>query len=324
MLQKSEENYSKEIVSRANDVAKTANLKENLLRLTNQLNEEKSKHNQAIDMLKLEKGLFVEREKLLESEREKLVEKNQELEKQNDVLHNELETLNQRFTVLSTHWNTSAMSTSGVSDLDESVSSTFSNNNSTELLKVIKYLRKEKDLAIANLNLSKETHNRLEAQLTLQTTELNDLKTLLNNKQQETEAKSILASKHADLLKKVEMLNALTDSNKALRDERNRLKQQLDELTEKCVHLETISEPLNKEIGELKDKLENLTEENNLVKSDCNRWKMRANLLIEKTSKMSPDDFKKMQNERDNLAKAITAEKEVTKRLTDELNAAKG
>lgn len=63
--------------------------------------------------------------------------------------------------------------------------------------------------------------------------------------------------------------------------------------------------------------------ENVSLRGECTRWRQRAQILIEKSNRTSPEDWKKLQGERETLAKQLTIERGNVAKLNDELNTAK-
>ncbi|EDV90321.1 GH10075, partial [Drosophila grimshawi] len=73
---------------------------------------------------------------------------------------------------------------------------------------------------------------------------------------------------------------------------------------------------------ELTSKIEELKVENTLSRTDAIKWRQRANALVEKRNR-NPEEFKRMQAERESLAKLLTTEKEVNKKQLNELTSLK-
>lgn len=191
-----------------------------------------------------------------------------------------------------------------------------------QLLTVIKYLRKEKDISIAKVDILKSENVRLQTEAGILQKKLSEAheKIVIT---QPPEVNAVSAAKHEEILRKVETLNAITDSNRMLREEREMLTTRNTELNARISKMEDDLFPLQENIRQLSAKSDELAAENQSLRKTSEQWHKRATSLVERSNK-NPEDFKRLQNERENLAKMLTAEKETLRQLNDELNAIKG
>lgn len=137
-----------------------------------------------------------------------------------------------------------------------------------------------------------------------------------------SEENPLTMAKYAEVLRKVETLTAMQDSNRMLRDERNTLLNRIKELTERSDKIENEMFPLQQQNRELNTKTEELIGENTKLRNEVLQWRQRANALVERSNK-NPEEFKRMQNEREHLAKMLTAEKEKIDKADVELTSIK-
>lgn len=129
-------------------------------------------------------------------------------------------------------------------------------------------------------------------------------------------------AKYTEVLRKLETLTAMQDSNRMLRDERDSLLNRVKELTDRNDMVENEVFPLQERNRELTTKAEELTGENTKLRNEVFQWRQRANALVERSNK-NPEEFKRMQNEREHLAKMLTAEKEKIEKYEVEIQAIK-
>lgn len=141
------------------------------------------------------------------------------------------------------------------------------------------------------------------------TVKLDELTEASNQASAASEENPLTAAKYQEILRQLETLNAVTDSNRMLRDERDQLQQRIRDITARNTKVEQEIFPLQEQNRELNTKTEDLTSENAKLRHEANQWRQRANALVERSNK-NPEDFKRLQNERENLAKMLTAEKE--------------
>lgn len=132
------------------------------------------------------------------------------------------------------------------------------------------------------------------------------------------EENPLTMAKYTEVLRKLETFTAMQDSNRMLRDERDSLLNRIKELTERNDKVENEVFPLQEQNRELTTKTEELTGENTKLRSEVLQWRQRANALVERSNK-NPEEFKRMQNEREHLAKMLTAEKEKIEKSEAEL-----
>lgn len=152
---------------------------------------------------------------------------------------------------------------------------------------------------------------------------LKDAEGSLNSKREESEIDIVTTSKHSELLRKVETLNAITDSNRILREERDSLLVKVSELNTKVTALSEEIVPLRGRAHELTVTIQDLVLENSSLRAESTRWRHHANTLVERANKASPEDWRRLQTERENLSKLLTSERETHAKQTEELNAMK-
>lgn len=264
---------------------------------------------------------------LLRKEKEEFEKRVADLNSLNSNLHDQVEALSSKLTTVSqlstsANLNDSAMDTSNT-DLNRSLlDAEAENKNNEQMLQIIKFLRKEKDLTVAKLDILKAENTRLSSEFTILQKKNEELQDFLNRERSKTDTNLISASKHEEILRKIETLNAVTDSNRVLREERNALTQRVKDLNERISSLEDELFPLQSQNRDLNTKIDELTSEMSSLRTEAMRWRQRANVLVEKSNK-NPEEFKRLQSERENLAKMLTAEKEHIKSLTEELQTVK-
>lgn len=266
----------------------------------------------------------------MQTEKEESEKRAADLNALNSSLHDQIEALTTKLAALAQSANNANVSTA----LNESLNETASTSdlisttavdeikNSEQLLKIIKFLRKEKDLFAAKLDILKAENARLVSEHTILQKKVDELNGYLKQERSKSETDVVSASKHEAVLRKIETLNAITDSNRILREERNNLTKRVAELTERISSVEKELFPLQCSNKELTSKIEELNVENTSLRTEAIKWRQRANALVEKSNR-NPEEFKRLQSEREHLAKLLTTEKETNKKQLDELNAVK-
>lgn len=314
-----ENKYAREVTLHSSDLQSLTTMKEefnNSLTENKKLQAEKQKAEEALIQYKQNLG---EQEKLLAKQKDELETRFKDMDSQNSLLLDQIQALNTQLSVLQTKASDQLNQSTG----DTSFSKSFTEDeskSSDQLLKIIKYLRQEKDIAVSKADIMEAEHMRLKSQFDALNQQYEEAKTALEAERQKSEVSVVSAAKHAEVLRKLETLNAITDSNRSLRQERDELLTQIIELRERTSKLETEVTPLQEKNRDLATKADQMQTENISLRAEATRWRQRANMLIEKTNRTSPEDWKKLQTERETLAKQLTIERSNNTKLTDDVN----
>ncbi|XP_034946959.1 nucleoprotein TPR [Chelonus insularis] len=322
-----EEKYAHEMLLHSADLQTLAKLRaesENVTKVIDELTKEK---NIAVEALDAERKAGVEREKQLHKDIEEMQRRLDDLDAQNTLLHNQVQELSDRTAIMQSNRSSlggqDTMDTS-LESMNRSLTSIEDDSKSAEqLMKVIKFLRREKDLAMTKLDVLRAENLRLKSQNEVIEKRLKESETMLSNQREQSEIEVVTTSKHAELLRKVETINAIADSNRILREERDSLSTKVKELSAEITKLSEEVVPLREKARDLLGKNEILVQENTGLKGEATRWRQRANTLIERANKASPEDWRRLQTERENLSKLLTSERETFAKTKEELNAIK-
>ncbi|XP_020801103.1 nucleoprotein TPR [Drosophila serrata] len=317
--------YANEMVLHSADIQELTRIKADFFKVQDELKQLRSGREslQAAhdDLLRSN----AEAQRVLKAEKEESEQRVMDLHALNSSLHNQIEALTSKLTALSTRNaepNTSILNESAV-DGNQSLNVSGLDSgeevkNNEQLLMIIKFLRKEKDLFAAKLDILKAENARLSTEHTIQQKKMDELNGFLNQERAKNQTDVVSATKHEEVLRKIETLNAITDSNRILREERNALVVRVTELTDRISSLEQELFPLQCSNKELSSKIEELNLETNSLRTEAIKWRQRANVLVEKSNR-NPEEFKRLQAEREHLAKMLTAEKDLSKKQLEEL-----
>jgi nucleoprotein TPR len=317
-LDSAESKYANEMIMHSNDIKMMARLKEEMTTIRQQFEQLKAARDSAEEKLECGKKLWTEREESLSREKTELEQRLEDMDKQNVALHDQIQALSTKlFMNVSQSMDESMSQASGDASMNRSMAATDEEKSSEQLLQIIKYLRKEKDIAVAKFDILKSENARLKSELQMIQKKLDESQAMYISKPEDSSA--MTSDKHHDLLRKVETLNAITDSNRILRDERDALSIKFNALQERVTKVEDELIPLQEKNRELDVKNETLSTENMSLRTEATRWRQRANALIERSNKNSPDDWKRLQTERENLAKMLQLEKDQHKKTSDEV-----
>lgn len=317
-IEEAENKYSREMMLHSNDLQSLASVKEDLTKALSEINNVKNERDRAVEAMKQNQLSWESQEHLFKKEKDELNERFKNMESQNTLLLDQIQALNTQLSLIQAQ-ATSADSSVGDSSFNRSMIEDEV-KSSDQLLKIIKYLRQEKDIAVSKCEILEAEQQRLKTEHDALKNQFEETKAALDAERQKSEVSVVTAAKHAEILRKVETLNAITDSNRALRQERDSLILQVEQLKLKVNNLEERMAPLEEKNKELALKAEAMQTENISLRAEATRWRQRANFLIEKSNRTSPEDWKKLQNERETLAKQLTIERGNVAKLADENN----
>lgn len=241
------------------------------------------------------------------SEKDQLQDQVTELRHQNSLLHDQFESFNTQ-QILNQSKN---LNDSVGSDVD----TTLENESKSHLLQIIKYLRKDRDLHGRKFDSMREENLKIRSELDSAQVSIIELKKSQTKSNDEFQNSSN-SSLHFEMVNQLETLNTISMSNTLLREERDKNLNNIKKLTEKLKELEDKIELLQKTNDDLTKRINSIVTEKNCLQNECNRWKSRTSSLLEKSNKT--EDWKRLQNERETLAKMLTSEKDNVRKVREE------
>lgn len=316
-LQSVEQKYSNEMMLHSADINVLTQFKDEMNKIRDQLNALRVERDTSVAALQSYRNEWDSVSGRHSAEKQELEVRIKDLDSYNASLLDQLQALNNKMSVS----RNESLNESTMADLS------FANRSITDedavpsdqQHTIIKYLRKAKDLAVSNVEILQAENVRLRTEaemLSKRLAEANERS--MSAERPASDLSVVSAAKHEEILRKVETLNAITDSNRFLREERDSLNMRVQELTSRVTKLEDDLFPLQEKNRELLVKTEEQTTEIQSSRREAEQWRRRANNLVERTNK-NPEDFKRLQNERENLAKMLTAESDKYRALTEEL-----
>ena len=231
---------------------------------------------------------------------------------ENAALHRQVETATQQMAdMAAAGLNTSStnMNTSGVRDnLDVS----REEGSSQELVAVIKYLRQEKQILTSRLEVVGAEAARTASQLQHQQRLTEDAEAALGRHLEKESGAVLSATKHGELIRKVETLSAVTDSNRMLREAKEKLEKMVEEANAKAASAQASLAPMEAKVKDCEERVANLVVEKAVLQKESDEWKKRSDQLVEKSFKINPEELKKLQEDKTKLTtmvRSLTAAK---------------
>ncbi|VDL59263.1 unnamed protein product [Hymenolepis diminuta] len=203
--------------------------------------------------------------------------------------------------------------------LDES---TTQIKESEDFMHLLEYLRRQKSIAEAAEESANAEVNRLHFRTKTLESQLADLQAKLAEERQKSETRLETSSQHAALMKQIEQVNLLNESNRLLRQEREMMRENANGFQQELAALRDEMAPLRTKCADLEDMKEILTSEKASLAEEKNRWKERCERLVETSKRLDPEEFKQACEARDNLQARVKVLEE-SKALADREAAAK-
>lgn len=293
-----QQKYEHELMLHAADVQKMSIVKEQLQDITSRLSVAEEQAKKTEEVLKSKELSWKQQEDILRSENQQLHTQCQDLEQHNSVLHEQMETMSNQMLALQSQDGEKSMSDSLNTSLgDDSLKS------SEQLLEIVRFLRKGKDIAATKYEVAQAEVIRQKIRVDHLEKRVQEFQLSLNEERKKNQVGLKTATAHATLMDKVEHLNVLMDSNKLLREEKERLELQGQEQQAKVTQLETDLTSVQKELLVTKTQFGSIQAENTALKNEVQRWEARTNQLLERTSQSDPEECKKLLEEKEKQRK---------------------
>ncbi|KAM7533186.1 hypothetical protein Aperf_G00000127549 [Anoplocephala perfoliata] len=178
---------------------------------------------------------------------------------------------------------------------------------SEDFMHLLEYLRRQKSIAEVAEETANAEVNRLHLRTKMLESQVADLQTKLSEERQKSETLLETSSQHNELMKQIEQVNLLNESNRLLRQEREVIREVAARSEEQLAVLRNEMEPLRIKCSDLEDAKEILASEKRLLAEERDRWKERCTRLVETSKRMDPEEFKQACATRDQLQTRVLA-----------------
>lgn len=311
-----QQNYENELVKHA-EAAKTVQVvREEANQLKLQIVDLKTQAETAKANLEQKSSSWDEMKDRFERETADLKKRREEVANQNNLLHNQLESVTQQITALQRDR----------AALAEDQSSEPSGPSTAELDKlqeVITYLRREKDIVDVQYQLSTQEAKRLRQQLDFTQSQLDETRLKLDQQRRVEADAERNALSHNQLMDTLNELNLFRESSVTLRAEAKRATQALAEKSTRIEELEGQLQTLNARVAELENLVELREGELKLSQEDRDHWQQRTQNILSKYDRVDPADLEAL---KENISTLETERDEARNELSTaaaELNQAK-
>ncbi|XP_072723267.1 nucleoprotein TPR isoform X4 [Ciconia boyciana] len=309
MASEAQNKYERELMLHAADVEALQAIKEQVAKnaaVRQQLEEAAQKAES--ELLEC-KASWEERERMIKDEASKLASRCEDLEKQNRLLHEQLESLSDKMVTSMKE----AMPTAVNVSLNEE------GKSQEQILEILRFIRREKEIAETRFEVAQVESLRYRQRVEHLERELQELQDSLNAEREKVQVTAKTIAQHEELMKKTETMNVLIETNKMLREEKERLEQELQQIQAKVRKLEADILPLQESNAELSEKSGMLQAEKKLLEEDVKRWKARTQHLLSQQKDTDLEEYRKLLSEKEANTKRIQQMSEETGRLKAEI-----
>ncbi|XP_042322300.1 nucleoprotein TPR isoform X2 [Sceloporus undulatus] len=301
--------YERELMLHASDVEALQAAKEQVAKnsaIRQQLEDAAQKAESA---LRENKASWEELERTLKDEASKLASRCEDLEKQNRLLHEQLETLSEKMVSSVKEGMPGALN----------VSLSEEGKSQEQIVEILRFIRREKEIAETRFEVAQVESLRYRQRVEHMERELQELQQSLNAEREKMQVTAKTIAQHEELMKKTETMNVLTETNKMLREEKERLEQELQQMQAKVRKLEADILPLQESNAELSEKSGMLQAEKKLLEEDVKRWKARTQHLLSQQKDTDVEEYRKLLSEKEVNNKRIQQMSEEIGRLKAEI-----
>ena len=288
IAQQAQQNYESELLKHAEAAKALQNLRGEYNALKTEIAQAKSEAVTARETLKQSESSWADVRSTYEGELADLRSRREDIQAQNKVLHEQL----QNFSV-----QISSLHQKRADGADSNADLGPSHNGTENLQEIITYLRREKEIVDVQYELSIQEGKRLKQQLDYAQTQLDEVRQKLSEERhRQTDTEQNIASQNK-LIQTLNELNLFRESSTTLRVEARQAQSKLAQKTEEVQTLTGQIQPLQARIHEIETQQEMKDGETKLLQEDRDRWRQRAQDIIQKYDRVDPAELEALKNQ---------------------------
>ncbi|XP_077413772.1 nucleoprotein TPR-like isoform X2 [Vanacampus margaritifer] len=298
--------YERELMLHAADVEVLKELKKTFQQGAARKSELEEQLNKSNSLLQEKTAGWTTLENQLKDELASQSRRCQELGKQNDLLHVQMDEMAAR---------------SRQQQPQQQLDLSFNEEEKTleQIQEILRFVRKEKEIAVARGEASEGEALRYKQRVEHQNRELKELQEALNAEREKLQTiVKTLAHKEAQL-KNMGNVSTLQETNKMLKMEREKLEQELQQTQAKVKKLESNISPLHESLSHLSDRNGSLQADKKLLEDDVKHLKAKVQHLVSQQKDGDAEEKQKLTAERETQQRRISQLVEETAKLKTEL-----
>ncbi|KAI0081625.1 hypothetical protein K474DRAFT_1635534 [Panus rudis PR-1116 ss-1] len=294
-----EEKYSREIVAHAESIKSVEELRAELHKAQASARDNLAAAETAQAKLATSESSWKQQKDALDKEISDLNSRIRDLNAQNNLLHQHLESVtSQAARIRETANSAAAPASSSEGD------NTDSDTKLAELRSVVSYLRKEKEIVELQLDLSKQENTRLKTQIEHLNQTLEETRRTLSEERERAVEAASSEAQHAELVERINQLTILRESNSTLRADCEAQTKRARNLEIKLQQLTSELDPLREELRVTKAELEAKDAQVKRLEDESRRWQERNTQLLTKYDRIDPVEMQSLKDQIEVLQKS--------------------
>nr|CAB3267195.1 nucleoprotein TPR [Phallusia mammillata] len=327
------DNYQREMILHSSAVQQLRDLKENAKNYGDEVNNLKTENRTLEQSLSEKSESWNALEEKLKSENDLQKKRISEIEEQNELLHVQIQTLsNQLVDLRSKEATPSVTSPFKLFQSRDPVAAATSGSgsgdggdkSSEQLLDVIKFLRREKEIADTKCELLQTENIRVKQQLQQSEKQTKETHQMLTTEQTKTQENNEKLAKMASMENKLNSLKSVKSDNLALREERDRLSNELRAANTRLTRLQEDLSPLQTKNREMSAQCVAIQAEKRALNDEVERWKERVQQMTQSPRRQDPVEYRRLLQEKAALTKQIDEINKENASLKSESSTLKG
>lgn len=288
IAQQAQESYEIELVKHAEAAQNLQKVRTEHNQLKSEVAEIKAEAQAAKAALESSEDSWNETRSRYERELSDLKIRRDEVNDQNQRLHQQLETVSAQISALR-----QSRASLGAEPAEDG---SFVSPDTENLNEVIRFLRREKEILETQYDCQIRESNRYKQQLDHTRTELEQAREKLSQERQNQVENQQSNQTHAKLKEKIEELNLFRESSATLRLEARQAQEKLADKVKEVESLMAQIEPLQTSVRELENQVETKSGELQQLKEDRDRWQQRTQNILQKYDRVDPEELAELKN----------------------------
>ncbi|KAL6108232.1 tpr [Pungitius sinensis] len=251
-----------------------------------------------------------EQEKILKEEMSKMESRYEDFQRQNTLLHEQIQTISSKMAEKLQH---------AASESPLNISLTEEGKSQDQVLEILRFVRREKEISESRFEVAQGESLRYRLRVEHLERELKETQDSLSAAKERMQVTAKTLAQHDELMKKTETMSILMETNKMLREERDKMEQELHQTQAKVQKLESDIMPLQQANSELSEKSGMLQAEKKILDEEIKRWKARTQHLVSQQKDSDPEETKRLHSEKEAHLKRILQLTEENSKLKAEV-----